>query len=819
METTVNNIDSAIENTPQLSELTNVRTWDSETGIFGTQTGYGIAVEILPLIGLDEADLTIIETLMGEIELDNMTVQVVNWASGRISEAIQRWQNGRTDSTFSTPREETFRDAVKGEKFKSITWRPRHYRVFLIIQTSGVNLSRKQEDNLTRLVDRVVQTFSTMGTQCRKMNPDQMIALLTDILSPNPNIIKSPKVEWAKDDFVHEQVLTPGLKMNVKFNQLLFTGHAEMAGKCFFVKRLPETWPPGASASLIGDIFRPTSFCGHPVLQSIILKKAKLSAEVVGIKASRADKLARSPMRFVSPHSVEDVKDYVDVGTALSAGQTIVTIHYQVALFAEPDAMSEAETRLHGLYERQGFHLIAEDGMHLPALSYALPFGGSSTSIELMKRYGRTRTVKLSNAVALMPFYGEWQGNDFNKPSLMLLAGRRGQLAGWTPFESDSNYNTCIIGQSGQGKSVAMQEIMAALMSIGGNVVVIDDGYSFQNSSAVLGGSHVDFGETLELNPFAAIDIEAVQNDSDFAETAYSMLVNFICALCHPGKTPSDLERAILTDTILSCWQKKKVKANIDDIVLALNTRCEEGKGETDRKICEELITLLGPFMAEGTYGRMFAEGCSVKMDASLMVFEMSHLREKIQVQAASMVLLIFLSTQLMYNSPREKPVAIMIDEAWALLSGATSDFIEGVARRARKYNGALITATQGIEDYFISRASEAAWANSTWRIFLKMQDASIQALKNEERVVCDDVLERGLRSLHSVKDSWSEMIIHGQSGWDIARLILDPVSLTAFSSSGDDVSAITEMISEGMSRTEAIKALAAKKQEAGDDI
>ena len=37
-----------------------------------------------------------------------------------------------------------------------------------------------------------------------------------------------------------------------------------------------------------------------------------------------------------------------------------------------------------------------------------------------------------------------------------------------------------------------------------------------------------------------------------------------------------------------------------------------------------------------------------------------------------------------------------MIDEAWALLSGSTADFIEGVAQR-RKYNGALITAAQAL--------------------------------------------------------------------------------------------------------------------------
>ena len=188
----------------------------------------------------------------------------------------------------------------------------------------------------------------------------------------------------------------------------------------------------------------------------------------------------RAQYAFYQPALRKGSNYFSDIGNALSSGQSIVSIHYQVLLFAEPSTFSDAETKLNSLFERQGFSLVAEDGLHLPTLSLALPFGGSSRSLDLMKRFGRTRTVKLTNAVSLMPLYGEWQGNDYRQPPLMLLAGRRGQLAGWTPFESDSNFNTCIVGQSGQGKSVAMQEIMAAMISIGGSVVVIDDGIRFR---------------------------------------------------------------------------------------------------------------------------------------------------------------------------------------------------------------------------------------------------------------------------------------------------------------------------------------------------
>nr|WP_250855052.1 hypothetical protein [Escherichia coli] len=62
----------------------------------------------------------------------------------------------------------------------------------------------------------------------------------------------------------------------------------------------------------------------------------------------------------------------------------------------------------------------------------------------------------------------------------------------------------------------------------------------------------------------------------------------------------------------------------------------------------------------------------------------------------------------------------------WKLLSKdnkRAEDFIENGYRTARKYNGAYITITQGIEDFDGQKASgaaKAAWANSSFKIILR---------------------------------------------------------------------------------------------------
>ena len=237
-------------------------------------------------------------------------------------------------------------------------------------------------------------------------------------------------------------------------------------------------------------------------------------------------------------------------------------------------------------------------------------------------------------------------------------------------------------------------------------------------------------------------------------------------------------------------------------------------------RLAGELVTLLRPFGSAGTFGARFAGGCSVDFGARLVVFEMSALRQRTEIRAAVMVLLIFLATQRMYASPRDHRVAVMIDEAWALLEGTSASFVEGVARRARKYNGALICATQGVDEFFRNPSAEAAWATSEWTMFFKQRDSSIATLKREKRIDLegDPVLERALRSLTSVRDVWSEMIIHGPGGWDIHRLLLDDVSLTAFSSAGEDVAAIEALIAGGMSRRDAIAHHADKAREGRDE-
>ena len=174
------------------------------------------------------------------------------------------------------------------------------------------------------------------------------------------------------------------------------------------------------------------------------------------------------------------------------------------------------------------------------------------------------------------------------------------------------------------------------------------------------------------------------------------------------------------------------------------------------------------------------------------------------------MVLLIMMYriTREMYFS-RDRKKIVIIDEAWDLLSGgATAEFIEAGYRRARKYKGAFMSATQGVDDYYRNPAAKAALDNSDWMFLLRQKPESIEMMDKLGQLTMDDAMKRLLQSLRTEHGAYSEIYIHSPAGNGIGRLIVDPHSLLLFSSRAEDFSAINEKRATGLSVSDAIDAV-----------
>ena len=186
---------------------------------------------------------------------------------------------------------------------------------------------------------------------------------------------------------------------------------------------------------------------------------------------------------------------------ALDNGDRPLKAYLGLVLFTPPAEAVAALSNLRTYWRELGFQVMADQFFSLPLFLHCLPFGAERAVLRDTMRY---RTLAATQAVTLMPVFGDWKGT--GTPVLNLVA-RSGQLMDVSLFDTASNYNAVIAAQSGSGKSFLTNELLATNLSVGGRCWVIDVGRSYENLCASLEGQFVAFTReaTLCLNPFELI--------------------------------------------------------------------------------------------------------------------------------------------------------------------------------------------------------------------------------------------------------------------------------------------------------------------------
>ena len=641
-----------------------------------------------------------------------------------------------------------------------------------------------------------------------------MLSLAAELTAPDPEGehdggLKRPERRWSPRDPIHLQCAAPGRAMSVAPAGLVFHHPAgtDVAVRVLSARAYPEVWPGWRGNALIGDFHRDFLQPGAPVLTALTVMMGEAAdGERAFLKSARATQQAGTGIARYLPGLPEKARDWRFVTERLKEGERLVRASYTVAVYAPLDGIDEAEQAVRAIYHGQGWRLGAERYAHLPGWLACLPMVPAGGLDADLARMGRMKTLLTSSAVNLAPVHGEWRGQRTtpDAPPALLLVGRRGQPACWSPFANEAgNYNVAVTGKSGSGKSVLMQELVAGIAGAGGEAVVIDDGRSFQHTAEALGGAFIAFGkDPARLNPFAMIDAETAARDGDYREECFTMLAAVVGRMCRRRGRIDDIEAALIDEAIARAWEEAGNEADLGAVQRGL-----EAAG--DRR-ASDMALALGPWRLGGALGRLFEGGETPALDAALTVFELAELKGRGDLQGVVLMLVVFLATQRMYHGPRTRPKAIVIDEAWDLLSGEDSRaFLEGAARRARKYRGALVTGTQSVNDYYANPAARAAWDNADWTIFLAQKDESVELLKQEKRIHCDPGMERALKSLATVDGRHAELVLHGPDGWRVARLVLDRASSALYSSRGPAFAAIEKLKEEGLTTEEAVSRIA----------
>jgi conjugal transfer ATP-binding protein TraC len=288
-----------------------------------------------------------------------------------------------------------------------------------------------------------------------------------------------------------------------------------------------------------------------------------------------------------------------------------------------------------------------------------------------------------------------------------------------------------------------------------------------------------------------------------------------------------DFSRTQITMHVQSIFLDGRLAGRVptlDDLRNSLLNNCERGgpnplqnDAEWKQKIqamdfeqraayCDPRIRDLGsqlsPFCEGGQFANWFDPHRPVTQlsHAQFVVLELEELNNTPELGAVILMLLMRMITNAMYLGDRKQGQVVLIDEAWALMTGNSGEFIETGYRRARKYKGAFFSATQSIEDYYKSPMATAALVNADWVFLLRQKPDSIQALKSSNKFMIDGHTEQMLKSLTTVSGRFAEVFIRSASvPATIGRLFLDPYTLLMSSSRPEDVAAINEQLENGV--------------------
>jgi len=350
-----------------------------------------------------------------------------------------------------------------------------------------------------------------------------------------------------------------------------------------------------------------------------------------------------------------------------------------------------------------------------------------------------------------------------------------------------------------------MQELVTSMLGTGGQVIVIDDGYSFMNSCLLLGGEFIEFSNENKIciNPFSIMDSNKFAEDEIYREEVIQLLNVIIRNMARSEIRTNDMENSFIAEAIYHVIYKYGLKADISKVASFLKTKNDPR--------AQDLGFMLFPFTNEGMYGSYFNGKANLSLTRRLYDFEFEKIGSKPELRNIVLMIIMFLVTEKMFHSDRTIRTLLLIDEAWSLLHGnGSQEFVEGIARRARKYNGSIVTGTQSIDDYYKNAAATAAIQNTDWYFILAQSPNVIESMKKSGRILMTEDMESALKSVKTISGQYSEVMIYNASlGWSIGRLILDPYSVALYSSKGEEFAKIKALKAQGYTLSQALEEVA----------
>ena len=779
--------------------------YDPKTKIFYNQTSLGFVIETAPLVGASSEMQKEVSNLFALALPEESSLQVLLWADPHIGDQLDAYQAARADQSetlqhMAKRRVEYLKTFAYDSPFKPYTLK--NFRCFLSFSKKRDASTRADQELCERLKNQIVTTLEMLMLPVKIWDASDLLTTVESILSSTPAKVHAPVVKWNPLQSLAPQLSSGNSNLQVTEDGLFLNNRA-LKVRTYGVRSYPQHWSLHAMGELIGDLDRDQAQipCPFMIHYGVTIPKQDKPKNKLLAKASYVEKQAYSPIGKYLPSILQEAEELAFVREAINKGERIVQTQFGVILMAKPEEMDNAEQILLNLFTAKEWKLEANRYLHLPMFLTSLPMMWGEKQVQSLLKLQKLKTTLSTESANLLPIQGEWKGT--STPG-MLLVGRRGQVFTWSPFDNIAgNYNVCVVGRSGSGKSVLMQEMVTTTLAIGGLVFVFDVGRSFEKICRLLKGQFVEFGpnSNICLNPFTTIPID---ND-EVASDILAMLKAVLILMAAPTHGVDDQGAALLEQAMLETWSTYKNQSTISNIADWLTNR---GKTNGDQR-AKDLAQMLYPYTTNGTYGRFFNGPSTVNLDNPLIVIELEELKERKDLQAVVLQMFIINVTNKMFLGDRKTPFNIVFDEAWDMLRGKQSGvFMETLARRLRKYRGSLIVGTQSINDFYQSPGAQAALDNSDSMCMLSQKPESIDQLKKNDRISMSAQKEAQLKSVRTKQGQYAELMVITPDGYAVCRFMVDPTSNLLYSTKAEDFAAVNQLTDAGIHIIDAVDQL-----------
>ncbi len=340
-----------------------------------------------------------------------------------------------------------------------------------------------------------------------------------------------------------------------------------------------------------------------------------------------------------------------------------------------------------------------------------------------------------------------------------------------------TNYNMVIFAKSGAGKSVTMKLLVSRSSVLSGiESLALDAEGEYTVVAESLGGINVVISPTSKtvINIFD-IETETVKDEITGKDRVVLSVENKVEDVTQglltmaKGSTRStevnELTKQIIAETVAEEYaalgitsnpnslyeqdtsaisrgeilsKKKKKMPTIGSWYRRLQAKAQENKNPDYQFHYSYLLKVMKQYIREYDGQMAYFDGQStfeLLEGAPFINLDISQLEERFARPLAQQILLSWIWEKFVKKNSEDRKKAakkrVLVDEAWMLLPYPEAvDFLNKMARRARKRNVSLAIISQRFQDFYEKPEAQAVLTSSDTKLFLAQDKSEIQYLK-----------------------------------------------------------------------------------------